>query len=91
MDYLEIIIDEKYCESFGSNSLIGHIMNLSEYNPPSEIHLVFKQSSLEFRKKNNGPKEWIIPEYTMMCFIKDILFLRASNINIVIKEMISDD
>ena len=85
----EIIVDETFFENFGSGSLLGHIWNQFG-KMPKQLTITFKQSSLEYRKNHNGPKIWMMPEYSNMCLLKDIIFLKDNGVSIEIKELLED-
>jgi hypothetical protein len=76
----EIIIDEKFLENLGTASLEGHIFN--KYSEiPKHITLVFKESSMSWRKYN-GPLQWIINEYVPKCLVDSIIHLIVNGVDI---------
>lgn len=87
---MEIVIDEKFLELFGTGTLTGTIVKRSletgEAYPPKEVTLVFPQTDLEFKRKNKGPKEIILLEHVPMCLVEDILRLVDGGVKIHIKE-----
>jgi hypothetical protein len=72
---LKIIkISKKALETFGSNSLEGHIMN--EFNElPKELRIEFEQTSIGWRREHGGPDSIIIPEFVPMVLCESILYL----------------
>ena len=76
----EITIDEKFMENLGTASLEGYIFN--KYSEvPKHITLVFKESNLSWRR-DHGPLQWIINEYTPKCLVDSIIHLVANGVDI---------
>lgn len=86
---ISILIDEKFLETCGDNSLLGNIAMITNPNgpmldPKEKLQLVFPQTTYQFKEKNKGPKEFIIYEHTIPCLIQDILTLQKLGFNIEI-------
>lgn len=90
MESIFIEIDNEFFETTGEASLVGHIVDKVGNILPSTVNLVFKQSSFNFKKKNNGPNTWIIPEHAPMCLLLDILWLQSQGVSIVVNEKIDE-
>lgn len=78
-----VTIDEKFLYSFGSNSLIGFLLNIDETKSLfeiSEVILKFPQSSRRYCEKNKGPHEYIVSDYAIPLLIEDLIWLSAHNI-----------
>ena len=80
MTKIKIEITEKFLEVCGSNSLTGAIINqlenIHDFQNLDLVILVFPQTSDAWRKANKGPREFIIPEYSLFELLKDIENLR---------------
>ncbi len=78
-------------EIFGDHSLAGMIVeNVGQANfgKVTEVILEFEQTSLGYRQKNNGPKTVMMPEYTPLTLVKQILSLMARGITVKTEEII---
>jgi hypothetical protein len=78
-----ILIYKAEFERMGSGSLVGRVATSF---PPSEVTIKFEQTSLYWRKANNGPEEIIVPEYLPMCLCGDIVELIRLGYNLTIDE-----
>lgn len=85
-----IVIPQGWFETFGTGTLVGTVMNQCGGNTPlsevKKVTLVFQQSPMGWRAKNQGPHISLVPEYAPMCFAQDILWLVKRGIEIEIAE-----
>ncbi len=87
-----LIIDPiNFLETCGDSSLLGLAFNEGiAISKGRELVIKFNQSSLAFRRKNNGPRLGICPEFALPCFLEDLDTLRSQGFRIRI-EMYSTD
>lgn len=67
---ISVEINEKFLETCGSNSLYGALFAAARDNNAvladlKEVELVFPQTSITWRGKNNGPRQYVLNEYTV--------------------------
>lgn len=88
MRIIEIEIDEKFLELCGTGTLMGNLLSRYPEAIPEgvEIHLVFLQTSLGYRRVHGGPQVYLIPEYTVWCFTDDLVRLQEMGYKVVIKK-----
>lgn len=91
-----IYITKEVMETMGSGSLTGLLVhklsNLGlDYSILSEVVLVFKQTSLEWRRNNGGPDQWIMPEFSIMCLLEGVMWLNKQGIRVTVEEETIDD
>lgn len=81
----QVIVNQKFLETFGTRSLSGQLKNW----PADEVELVFPQTSLSWRQDHNGPDNWIMPEYSIPCLIEDILSLisKGVKVSVIMKDV----
>lgn len=78
----EIIIDENFLQNLGTASLEGIIFE--KYGEiPKHITLIFRETSLSYRRVHNGPSQWIINEYAPKCLVDSIIHLVVNGVDIV--------
>lgn len=91
-----LYITQETMETLGAGSLTGMLVHKLkdlglDISILSELELVFKQTSVEWRKKNNGPNYWIMPEFSIMCLMESVLWLNKQNIRVTVEEEIIKD
>ena len=78
---------------FGNATLSGKYVEAMLANPDADrsiLEIVIEETSMGYRRQNNGPEEIIVPEFMPSCLIKDILSLtqkQGVEIRLVIKEI----
>jgi len=99
---ITIKINKRFLETCGTGTLFGEV-TYKQYEPYSLIKdllgqeedknvlIQFEQTSLEYRRKNKGPKLYIMPEYAVMCFTQDIVELISRGYNIKVEKIIVKD
>jgi hypothetical protein len=85
-----IEISEKFLESCATATLIGTIV-MQNNILPNRVVLVFPQTSPAWRRNNNGPRHYVMPEYTVHLLIEDVLSLVRRGIEVRIEVTICDD
>lgn len=77
---IQLTIDEKFIQNAGGNSLLGALaeknMMLMAEEKKCTIELIFPQTTMNYKRKNKGPKDFIIYEYNIPCLIMDIIYLQ---------------
>jgi hypothetical protein len=69
-----IKISKNSLSLIGANSLEGWIF--TQFGSiPKELRIEFEQSTLEWKQKNKGPDEIIVPEHVPMVLCESILYL----------------
>lgn len=89
MTEYRIEITEKFLELCATGTLIGTIV-MQNHGWPNKVVLVFPQTSLAWRRDNNGPKHYVMPEFAVHLLIQDVLDLVQRGIEVRIEETISD-
>lgn len=85
-----IPFNEEVMANFGSNSLSGKIANASPDEVATKATLIFEQSSMEWKRKHNGPNLWIMPEHAILEMVKDIDSLINRGVTIECKTVTKD-
>jgi len=89
MHRVQIRVDEVFLEGCGSSSLLGTIAVGLEKDQSildvEKVELVFPLTSIGYRRQH-GPRCWVMPEYTLMCLINDILALKEKGIEVTCVE-----
>jgi hypothetical protein len=80
-----IVLNEETIQQLASNSLIGMLYQLGHTQLPERIELVFPQTSMGWREKNKGPREYLLYEYNIPYLIESILFLIRGGVEVVTK------
>ena len=80
----EFEITEDFLEAFGAHALLGALVDKFD-EVPKKLTLVFPQTGIRWRKEN-GPKDYIMPEYVPMCLIRDLLALVRRGVEIKLVE-----
>lgn len=81
---MRIEITEKFLELFGTGTLTGTIVS-NDGKFPDKLTLVFPQTDLEWRRKNNGPKHYVMPEFVPFCLVLDVLELQRRGVEIAVE------
>jgi len=92
---LTVRLKHKFWTVVGDCSLMGMYAKAMLANPdadPSVFVLEIEQTSMNYRRRNNGPALMIVPEFVPMCLIKDVLSMtKDHNINVQIKVIEIDE
>lgn len=93
MKQLVILIDQQFMETCGSNTLVGTLVN--KFGPTAaaevdELIIQFPQTPMSWRRVNGGADNWIMPEYSVMCLVNDIIHLKERGVKVVIQEVEGD-
>jgi len=86
---MRIKLDEENISRLGTASIIGKI-DMSSGKLPEKVILEFPQTSLKWRERNKGPKEFIILEYNIPCLINDVLWLIAQGVEVVVEVSLAE-
>jgi hypothetical protein len=84
---IQIYLSNLELDTIGSYSLQGQIgerVNF-QFNKIGKLELVFYQTSTNWRKDNNNPDFWLLPEYVIPCLLESILDIQKLGIEVVIK------
>ena len=82
-------ITSSFMETCGSNTLYGSMIDdLVKPHKPEEtkVTLMFHQTSYQWRKDNGGPDSWIMPEFAVMCLVKDVIHLISQGYEVEVEE-----
>lgn len=93
MKQVVIQIDKQFMETCGSNTLTGTLIH--KFGPATvaemeELILQFPQTPMSWRRVNGGADHWIMPEYSVMCLVDDIIHLKERGIKVVVQEVEGD-
>ena len=76
MAKVELRLSLEFWEIYGSSTLKGYLFsNFPDIKLGSEVYLKFEETTIEYRKRNNGPKTLIAPEFMPKCFSEDLIWL----------------
>ena len=81
---IEIEISEEFLERFGNGTLVGTMMQRTGERP-TDVVLVFPQTTLGWRQKNKGPKHYVLPEFVPLALVLDVINLVESGIRVTVK------
>lgn len=78
-----LFLDFNSYEGMGTHSLLGRFLEEVEQRGKTltdieEIEIIFRASTNEELRKRGGPEILLMPEFTPICLIKDILTLMES-------------
>lgn len=83
---VELELPHGFFETYGQGTLLGALMNKAGPDVArtdiKEVHLVFHYSSLEWKRDNGGPHQFITNEHMPFCFLADILQLVNKGVRI---------
>lgn len=84
-----IQIDGNDLERIGSGSIEGFLMeSLVNHNKKffdvEMVHLRFPQTTIEWKKRNHGPKEFIVFEHTIPCILNSVIQLQKQGFQVSI-------
>lgn len=93
MKQVVIQIDKQFMETCGSNTLTGTLIN--KFGPAAvaemeELILQFVQTPLSWRRRSGGADHWIMPEYSVMCLVDDIIHFKERGVKVVVQEVEGD-
>lgn len=96
--HIKFKVTEKLLETVGEFGLVGAIGKENKDAPhgfwlaetAKKVTLVFPETSDKFRKDNNGPKQFVINEYTMRIFLNDVLYLQSQGIEVATEKEVVD-
>lgn len=78
MEELTIECTDEFLSSLGTGSLIGIVLSKNKRQLPKKLILQFPQSSLDFCKKNKGPRDLILTEYNVPCLLESVIWFMNS-------------
>lgn len=90
---LDITIDEGFLQSCATASLSGALVKANGWQAlqrETPIRLIFPQRCLT-RCQKDGPREWIVMEYSVPCLLQDILTLVGEGFSINVDVCDVDD
>jgi len=89
---MEIDINEKFLETFGSGTLSGALYTKypDAVFPGKKVKLIFHTSSLSYCQNNGGPRSFVMSDFVPMCLVQDILRLMRIGVEIEIEEKKED-
>jgi len=84
---IEIVLDQSTLETIATGSLTGLVITAMNekghsYYLPEHVTLRFPQTSLEWRLKNGGPDNIVVPEYTIPCLLSSVLNLISKGVKL---------
>lgn len=77
-------------ETYGSNTLLGQIVNQNPTKVMSDyttIVIVIETTGETYQRKHGGPHLTLMPDYVPLEFAKDILYLTSKGYTIKLKEL----
>lgn len=89
-DTFQLDIHEKFLETFATGTLVGTIATKYNFGVPKKVVLVFPESSIHWRRRNDGPVQWIVNEYVIRCLIDDVLKLREWGVDVQLTTVTQD-
>lgn len=78
-----------WAEQYGTGTLIGALMaddGSTTLADVTEVELVFHETTLNFKRYNNGPHLSLMPEHFPICFAEDLLGLVNRGVTIHISK-----
>jgi hypothetical protein len=91
---LAIYLTKDYLANLGDKGLIGHpdlIQYILEHNAfPATMTLYFEQTTIQWRRDNGGPEEFICAEYAPMCLAECIALLAERGVKLKFRDWPKD-
>jgi hypothetical protein len=84
-DPIRVEISGDFLELCATGTLIGAVWDqVGDW--PDAVVLVFPQTSLNWRQRNNGPQHYVMPEFTPMCLVEDVLILVSRGVTVTVEQ-----
>lgn len=85
---MEIRISKKDLELIGHASLAG--MLFSKGIPPGPVTFLFEQTSMDWKRRNNGPDVLVLNEHIPLSLLENLLVLQRAGYTVTIGSYTSD-
>lgn len=89
-DLATIEITEKFLSSCATGTLLGTLAIDHDLSKIKNVVLVFPEATISWCRKNKGPHQYIVDEFTFRCLLDDVLRLQTRGITVTTKVVMRD-